>query len=95
MPTQTRVAIGETSSFRYIGVEPPIDNSLAEQIHGEIVIPNWLSWFHEVREKCGDDGISYTEFSFDVGDALDIRGRKEVEYATLEIAYQVTKLLDA
>ena len=94
MPAQRRIAIGETSSFRYIGVEPPIDASLAQQIHREVIVPNWFSWYHGVREECGKDGIAYTDFGFDVGDALDCVGRAEVDEATLEIAYQIAELLE-
>jgi hypothetical protein len=95
MPTNRRVAIGETSSFRYIGVEPPIDDSLANQIHGEIIVPQWLSWFHGVRQEEGvKDGATHTEFGFDVGDTLDTYGPEKVDAATLEITYQIAELLE-
>lgn len=96
MTNQTTIGIGETSSFRYIGIKPPIDDVLACQIIGEIDIPTWLSYFYRVgvHEECGNDGVLYTEFSFDIGDAIDDRGREEVEEATLDIAYQIAELLE-
>lgn len=86
------VAIGETGSFRYIGVKPSIDESISRQIFGELVIPFWLSpWNGHHDERV--NGQTHTEFSFDVGDAIDLLGDELVDEETLKIANQIVELL--
>jgi hypothetical protein len=87
-----KVAIGETGSFRYVGVKPSVDESVSKQIVGELVIPRWLSPWNGHHDKCVN-GQTHTEFSIDVGDAIDLFGDEFVDGETLKIAKQIAELL--
>ena len=92
--TERRIGIGETSSFRYIAVEPPISNSDADHILKDLRLPSWIflgtGW---TQNKLADD-TPYTEFWFDVGDGLDAFGEDVVDYRAVDLANQIGKHLE-
>ncbi len=92
--TQRTIGIGETSSFRYIGIEPPLDKADSTQIAADIILPEWVVWkqvYH--THQTYTDGPTYTEFGFDVGDALDCIGEEIVNTDTVQVAEQIAALL--
>jgi hypothetical protein len=90
-----RIGIGETSSFRYIGIIPSIDTDLSEQILSKIHIPHWLSRMTSLVSLQIEDDKTHTEFGMDVGDALDILGSEKVDKETVVIATQIAEMLRA
>jgi len=88
-----RIAIGETSAFRYIGVEPPLIEDISAQVLGEIAIPAWYTWFKGYHDNNQEAGRVATEFWFDVSDAVDAFGSRVVDKTSLEVAHQIARML--
>jgi hypothetical protein len=88
------IAIGETSSFRYFGIEPPLDDGEIEQIITNTILPEWIIFdqFGCTQEPQGD-GPAHTELGLEVGQALDSLGRETVDPATVKIAHQISTIL--
>jgi hypothetical protein len=94
--TQRRIGIGETSSFRYIGVEPPIEDAQAEIILKAVKVPKWLIFgmhYHQDQERV-DDSPSYTEFLLNVELYTDGRGNERVNRMTVDLAHQIAIVLE-
>ncbi len=88
------IGLGDTSSFRYIGIEPPLDVATTNEIVEQIVLPDWVDHNYVYRTQQGDsDGPAYTELGFDVGNALDWLGTESVNEGAIRVATQVANLL--
>ena len=93
---QRRIGIGETSSFRYIGVEPPIGDAQAEMIIRAVKIPKWLIFGmrYQQNQEQVDDSPSFTEFWLNVEHSVDGRGNERVNRTTVDIAHQIAIVLE-
>lgn len=92
--TARTVAIGETSSCRYIGVKPPLEDALAEHICKAAILPDWvelpdLSCMQRVRTQAPD----HTEFGFEVSFGLDYLGQDIVDSSTARVAHQIAQIM--
>jgi len=90
------IALGETSSSRYIGVKPPLDDVLAEHICSATILPDWveipdLSYSQVTHTEAPD----HTEFGFDVSFGLDWLGQDEVNASAARVVQQIASLLRA
>jgi hypothetical protein len=92
--TERTIGIGDTSSFRYIGIEPPLEDANVAQIMEQIVLPDWVE-FKRIScvQQTDTDGPVYTEFGFEVGTALDSLGNETVDAGTVRVAEQIAELL--
>ena len=90
-----KIGVGETSSFRYIGIEPPISDERADRILKIIAMPHWMIWGIDYHTEAVDGNPPYTEFGADVGDALDILGHKVVDEGAIELARSISKIIEA
>lgn len=92
--TQRTIAVGESESYRYFGIEPPLDAATAHEVEKCAQVPKWLgSRSLQYIQKTDGDGPDYTEFYLNVGDALDWRGRDMVNLSTMDIANLLAQLL--
>jgi len=90
-----KIGVGETSSFRYIGVEPPISDEKADKILKIVAMPEWIIWGMNYHTEVVGDNPSYTEFGADVGDALDTIGREMVDEGAMKLARAIGSILEA
>ena len=93
--TARRVAIGDTSSYRYIGIEPPVDDAQAASLIEEIVLPDWvvfraISYTQELRE----DAPPHTELCFETGTPEEYLGHEVIDQGASAVARQVARLLE-
>ena len=94
--TERTIGLADTSSFRYIGVHPPLDDALMAEIAGELILPDWIEHNHVyISQHPETDGPAYTEFSFDVGSGIDYLGVDAVDANTAGVAQQLARLLQA
>ena len=92
--TERTIGIGDTSSFRYIGIEPPLEDTHVARIIEQIILPDWVDFRHiYCVQQTDTDGPIYTELGFDVGTALDLLGNETVNKGTARVAEQIAKLL--
>lgn len=92
--TARTVAIGETSSYRYIGVKPPLDDTVAERICKAVILPDWvelpdLGYMQRTLTEAPD----HTEFGFEVSFGLDYLGQDVVDASTTRVAQQIAHLI--
>lgn len=89
------VGIGETSSCRYFGVRPPLEEEEIQKVKGGLELPWWVGSFEllGVTQEASDDCSSHTEFGVDVGTALDWLGEEVVDKGTVQIANSIADLL--
>lgn len=90
-----KIGVGETSSFRYIGVEPPISNNSADKILKTVAMPEWIIWGMNYHTEAVEGNPPYTEFGADVGDALDAVGREVVDEGAMKLARAIGIILEA
>jgi len=93
--TDRVIGIGETSSFRYFGVMPPIDEEAVQNVIEGVELPWWVGG-HQLKyanQVARDDCPAHTEFGIDVGDALDWRGREVVDEGAVQIAQAIANIL--
>jgi len=90
-----RIGVGETSSFRYIGIEPPISDARADRILKIIAMPEWMIWGMAYHIEAVGDSPPYTEFGADVGNALDTIGREAVDERAMKLARAIGSILEA
>ena len=93
--THRKIGVGETSSFRYIGIEPPISSDRADRILKIAAVPTWIIWGMDYHTEVVDDKPPYTEFGADVGDALDTIGRAAVDEGAMKLARAIGSILKA
>lgn len=93
--TERTVGIGETSSFRYFGVMPPLEDDAIQKIRDELKLPWWVGGFQiiYVTHESRDDCPPHTEFGIDVGDALDWQGRDVVDDGAVQVANSIADIL--
>lgn len=89
-----RIGVGETSSFRYIGVEPPISDASADRILKIVAMPKWMIWGMAYHTEGAEDSPPYTEFGADVGYALDTIGRVAVDEGAMKLAQAIAGILE-
>ncbi|HSX44021.1 MAG TPA: hypothetical protein VLE69_01845 [Candidatus Saccharimonadales bacterium] len=88
------IGIGDTSSFRYIAIEPPLDDTATQNIRNQIILPDWSVWDLIYYKQVTDtDGPAHTEYGFEVGSAEDWLGREVVDEGTVAVAEQIARLL--
>ena len=88
------IAIGETSSCRYIGVKPPLDEVIAEQICTATILPDWVELPDlGYVQRTDSEAPDHTEFGFDAGFGLDYLGQDMVDTNTAHVAQQIAQLL--
>lgn len=87
------ISIGESDSSLYIGVKPPLSDEQAIQISRAVRISKLMMWEWEYRQKQDHVVHDYTEFTCDIGDALDIYDQDEVMAAGAEVAQQIARIL--
>lgn len=95
---EREIRIGDTSSFRYIGIKPPISEITTSTIMKTIRLPLWIvTGMHDSYTQ-DPTGVTpenqYTEFGYDVGHIEDIFGRSHVNNVAIVLAYQIAKILE-
>lgn len=90
-----KIAVGETSSHRYIGIEPPISDEIADRILKIVAMPEWIIWGMDYHTETVGENPPYTEFGADVGDALDTIGRDAVNEGAMKLARAIGSILEA
>jgi hypothetical protein len=90
------IGIGDTSSFRYIAIEPPLDDATTRSVKDQIILPDWAEWNFIYHQQVTDtDGPAHTEYGFEVGTAEDWLGRETVDEGTVRVAEQIARVLRA
>ena len=94
--TERQVAIGETSSYRYIGIEPPLDEKQVSELVEKIILPDWVifKWI-SLTQELRDDAPPHTELGFETGTAEDYLGLEVINEGASAVARQVARLLEA
>ncbi len=92
--TERKIGIGETGSFRYIAVEPPLNDIDAAYILKGLRLPSWILLGTGYTQNKPADELPYTEFWFDVGRGLDVFGKGVVDEAAVDIAGQIGQHLE-
>lgn len=88
------IAIGESSSSRYIGVKPPLDEAMAQRVCATVILPDWVELPDlGYAQRTDTDAPAHTEFGFDVSFGLDTLGPDTVDTSTVHVAQQVARLL--
>lgn len=92
---QHRIGIGDTSSFRYIAVEPPLSTDLVGRFLQTVELPKWIaaSGISPSAELI-DNAPEVTEFWYDVGDALDYLGENEIDDQIIKIAEKLAQIIE-
>ena len=91
--SETVVGIGETSSFRYFGVMPPLDNEEAEALIQGLTLPLIVSFDMGYTQHRRNDSPEHTEFWVGVGEGIDWLGVETVDEESVKLAEQIAKLL--
>ena len=89
------VGIGETSSCRYIGVEPPLDDAVTQRLLKVVAMPPWIVESMGYTTHTVPETPPYTEFGMDAGAELDLRGREAVDAEVVELARVMGRVLAA
>lgn len=93
MATRT-IAIGETSSYRYIGVKPPLEDVTAEHISRAATLPDWVELPDlEHVQRLHTPAPAHTEFGFEISFGLDHLGQDVVDTSTARVAQQIANLI--
>lgn len=96
--TEREIRIGDTSSFRYIGVQPPLSETAAGAVMKTLRLPDWMvAGMHDsyTQDPTGTTPESrYTEFGYDIGLAEETFGRPHVNRIAIVLACQVAKILE-
>ncbi len=92
---ELEVGIGETSSYRYFGIKPPIDDQLVKTVTGRLELPYWVGDFQTVYVQTAtrDDCPDHTLLGVEAGTAIDVIGEDDVNEGTLNIANQIVRVL--
>lgn len=93
------IALGETSSYRYFGVTPPVSDEKA-MIMADILffyLPRWAIYTEDttlyLNQLTSDTGTAFTEFGVEAGDAIDVLGEERVDADCVLIAHALAKIL--
>ncbi len=87
------IGIGETSSFRYFAIQPPLEDVEAKALIDTLQLPFRAYWPMNFTQERRADSPDHTEFGIDVGAAIDWIGLEEVDGGAVEIAQQIASIL--
>ena len=96
--TEREIRIGDTESFRYIGVKPPLSELSAGAVMKIVGLPKWMIAGIDDSYNQNPTGATpenlYTEFGYYIGAAEDLYGKSHVNNVAIVLACQVAKILE-
>lgn len=88
------IAIGETSSYRYIGIAPPLPKETTYTVL-QMLHSHMLAWGEVDRTQVDEDTPPYTELFANAGHMIDAIGSDAVDMHTLDAARAIMQLVES